>query len=39
MIDRTHPLPITRQAQALEIARSTDYALPRPISEPDQDKL
>ena len=35
MIDRTHPLPITRQAQALGIARSTVYALPRPIPERD----
>jgi len=33
MIDRTHPLPITRQAEALGMARSTVYALPRPISD------
>ena len=36
MIDRTHPLPITRQAQALGITRSTVYALPKPVSERDQ---
>jgi putative transposase len=36
MIDRTHRLPIARQAEALGIARSTVYALPRPISERDQ---
>ena len=36
MIDRTHPLPITRQAQALGIARSTVYALSKPVSERDQ---
>jgi len=35
MIDRTHPLPITRQAEALGIARSTVYALPRPVPERD----
>jgi putative transposase len=35
MIDRTHALPITRQANALGIARSTVYALPRPVSERD----
>ena len=32
MLDRSHPLPITRQAQALGLARSTVYALPRPVS-------
>ena len=32
MIDRTHPLPITRQANALGIARSTVYALAKPVS-------
>jgi putative transposase len=35
MIDRNHSLPITRQAQALGIARSTVYAQPRPV--PDRD--
>jgi putative transposase len=35
MIDRTHRLPIRRQAEVLGIARSTVYALPRPI--PDRD--
>ena len=33
MIDRTHLLPITRQALALGIARSTVYARPRPVSD------
>jgi len=33
MIDRTHRLPIARQAEALRISRSTDYALAAPISE------
>ena len=35
MIDRTHRLPITRQAEALRISRSTVYALPTPLSERD----
>ncbi len=39
MIDRSHPLPITRQAEALGMARSTVYALPRPISERDQQLM
>ena len=33
MIDWSHPLPITRQAKALGLARSTVYALPRPVSD------
>ncbi len=39
MIDRTHPLPITRQAEVLGIARSTVYAIPRPIPERDLDLM
>jgi len=39
MIDRTHPLPIARQAEALGMARSTVYALPRPISDRDLDLM
>ena len=39
MIDRRHPLPITRQAEALRMARSTIYALPRPVSERDLDLM
>ena len=35
MIDRNHRLPISRQAIALDIARSTVYAMPRPVSERD----
>ena len=35
MIDRTHRLPIRRQVEVLGIARSTVYALPRPIPERD----
>ena len=39
MIDRTHALPITRQAEALGMARSTVYALPTPISDRDLDLM
>jgi len=35
MIDRSHPLPITRQADALGLARSTVYALPTPVADRD----
>lgn len=35
MIDRTHELPIIRQAQALGISRGSVYYLPRPVSEAD----
>ena len=39
MIDRSHPLPITRQAEALGMARSTVYALPTPVSDRDLDLM
>jgi putative transposase len=35
MIDRTHDLPITRQAAVLNISRGSVYYLPRPVSEAD----
>lgn len=35
MIDKTHPLPITRQAQLLNISRSNVYYLPKPTSAAD----
>jgi putative transposase len=35
MIDRDHPLPLTRQAKALGISRGSVYYLPRPVSEAD----
>jgi putative transposase len=31
MIDRQHKLPIKRQAEVLELNRSTVYYLPKPI--------
>ena len=35
MITRTHALPMVRQCQLLELARSTAYAQPRPASASD----
>ena len=39
MIDRNHPLPITRQAKALGIARSTVYAQPSLVSDRDLELM
>jgi putative transposase len=35
MIDRAHDLPISKQAEALNISRSSVYYLPRPVSSAD----
>ena len=35
MIDRTHPLPVTRQCRVLGLARSTAYYRPAPVSPDD----
>ena len=35
MIDRAHDLPITRQAEVLNISRGSVYYLPRPVPEAD----
>ena len=35
MIDRGHGLPITQQAKALGISRSSVYYLPRPVPAAD----
>lgn len=35
MIDKTHRLPITRQAEILELSRSGVYTVPRPVSDAD----
>ena len=35
MIDRSHELPLTRQARALGISRGSVYYLPRPVSPAD----
>ena len=35
MIDRTHPLPITRQAQIVNISRGSVYYASQPVSDAD----
>ena len=35
MIDPSHELPVTRQAEALRISRASVYYVPRPVSEAD----
>ena len=35
MIDRTHDLPLTRQAKVLKLSRSSLYYRPRPVSPAD----
>ncbi|MCA1696695.1 MAG: IS3 family transposase [Actinobacteria bacterium] len=35
MIDRAHPLPLTRQAQLLRISRGSVYSVPRSVSAAD----
>ena len=39
MIDRDHQLSVTRQANAVGIARSTVYYLPRPVPVADLDLM
>ena len=39
MIDRDHALSVTKQAQAVGVARSTVYYLPRPVSAADHDLM
>jgi putative transposase len=39
MIDRNHELPITRQAELLEVSRASVYYLPRPVSEADLELM
>ncbi len=35
MIDKTHPLPVVRQAELLDLSHSNVYYLPRPVSDVD----
>lgn len=35
MIDRTHKLSVSRQAELLDISRGTVYYLPKPVSQKD----
>jgi len=39
MIDRNHPLPISKQAKAIGISRGSVYYLSRPVSEQDQELM
>ncbi len=39
MIDSTHRLPIVQQARVLDVARSTVYYLPRPVSDLDLELM
>jgi putative transposase len=39
MINRHHPLPVRRQAEAVGISRGSVYYLPRPVSEEDQELM
>lgn len=39
MIDRKHPLPISRQAKAIGISRGSVYYHPRPVSAQDQELM
>ena len=39
MITRTHALPVVRQCQLLELARSTAYTQPRPVSASDLARM
>ena len=39
MIDRDHPLPVTRQAKAVGISRGSVYYLPRPVSPEDLELM
>ena len=39
MIDRSHALPVARQAEALGISRSTVYYGPRPVGDGDLELM
>ena len=39
MIDRAHPLPLTRQSEILELSRSSLYYEPMPISAQDLELM
>ena len=39
MIERQHPLPITRQCQLLELSRSSIYYAPHPVSDTDRELM
>jgi putative transposase len=39
MIDKEHPLPVTRQSQLLELSRGSIYYVPAPISDADLELM
>lgn len=39
MVDRTDPLPVTRQCKLLDLPRSTFYHAPKPVSEEDLELM
>ena len=39
MIDRNHPLPISKQVKAVRISRGSVYYLPRPVSDYNQELM
>ncbi len=39
MIDRHHPLPISKQVKAVRISRGSVYYLPRPVSDYNQELM
>jgi hypothetical protein len=39
MIDRTHVLPVSRQAKLLGVSRSSAYYQPRPVSDARRDAV
>ena len=39
MIDKEHPLPITKQCHILELSRSSVYYMPAPVSDNDRELM
>jgi putative transposase len=39
MIDKEHPLPVTRQVELLQISRGCAYYVPTPISDTDLELM
>ena len=39
MVDRTEPLPVTRQCELLDLSRSTFYHMPKPVSKEELELM
>jgi putative transposase len=39
MIDKEHPLPVTKQCQMLELSRSSLYYVPAPVNDNDRELM